>query len=263
MLTTKVPNIREMGWCNGCVKRTGKRNFAKLINGLCCECSLDTLETDKNKISKIIEEINAADRHHSRIIREGLMAIEDLGGYRKLGFGSDAEFLKAKFPRFSSSYLVKQRSCGRIERILEVPIGHYGIEAIYQLIQFRIMIPIGAVERDKSGRILQSNSSLKPNPKGIDKLKQAWELACKLNDSTSQFPEPRHIRKAMQILCSEGKAKLTKHRGKAENQLFQIEAENLQLKKLVEELEAKCNQLQSELELITQELQSLKSQQSE
>lgn len=217
------------GWCKTNYHADGKRRYGLLTNGLCNDCwnkkllpttpkksiSLENsnLEhTSMEKIQQIIQQINQTNQSASMIARKGLCEIDELGGYRILGYDTDKEYLKAEFPQLDISQLSRQRSCGRIEKILGLPIGTYSYNKLLPLLQFRILVPCGRTGKNK-GIFPKSetiNQPFKENPEGIAKVKQAYQIAQKLAEKSGQFsgiPEGKYIEESVNIMAEKGLAK--------------------------------------------------------
>jgi len=153
-----------------------KEELEKIFPSLYVEPTGD-LESRREKIHKIISEMTEGQgqvERIGRIIRQGLLAIDKLGGHLTLGYESDREFLETEFPNYCMTHLINMRATGRIEQMLEIPIGTYSIDAIKPLRKFRIYSPAGGNVKGLASQAFVLNQ---PN---IAKLKEAWAIANEL-----------------------------------------------------------------------------------
>lgn len=254
------------GWCKGCFARSGHRHFKVLVDKKYCqECfslfsyspklqtqsKLEALSSPLGnsepqpekaaKIRQIIELINRTEESNSQTIRQGLIDIDELGGFSILGYESDGDFLKSEFPGLSRGYLAKVRTVGRIEKLVEVPLGTYTIDDLHPLFQFRIVVSVGQQERKGSKFVkTQRATGSKANKKGIALLKQTWAIAQAIG---GQIPNRSQIREAVERMVDLGLAKSRKPRRSRES----WKTKCIQLQQEIEVLRAECDRLREKL----------------
>lgn len=254
------------GWCRNNYHKDGKRRYGFLQDGLCKECiklcpeserggrkeSEEIEENNIGKIQEIIKIINTEQQSASMIARKGLCEIDDLGGYYILGYDTDREYLKNEFPQLYTGQLSRQRSCGRIEKILGVPIGTYSYNKLIPLMQFRIMVPCGRKsKRNLKGQFEKlettTTQSFKENPEGIAKVKQAYQIAQQL--ANNSIPSGQFLEKAIEIMAEQGLAKKrsTPYRRSVNNKNKELAQKDKQWLVVVAEKEQEIKKLKARI----------------
>jgi hypothetical protein len=198
---------REKGWCSrNYFHSDGKRRFGITINGLCNECRKKESQANNplvnpqyyQQIKDIIDDCNKDPGYRGVNIRNAFNKIDEIGGCEVLGL-MDRD-LKRLF-QYSPTYLGHHKTCGRIEKIIGVPIGTYSVDDLYALFQFRLIISNGI------------GNTTNTNPEGVKSLQEFWKLAKTL--AGSELPNRAHIQLAIEIMVKQGKAKKLKKRREA------------------------------------------------
>lgn len=190
----------------------------------------------KARIKELILEINTnCDRVQSefwKFNRIRFLEIDNLGGHSVLGYKHDKDFLAAEFPKFHQQWVMAQRTAGRIEQVIGIPIGTVSSDYVEPLRQFYVRIPKG-----------QSNtgSGTNSNPEGEKKIKQAWAIACDL--AASNHPSKSHVEQAVHQMAERGEAKRTINRSTMSRKRRQSIKE---IQQRLEELQIQYQQLESE-----------------
>lgn len=194
--------------------------------------------SDKNesRIRELISEINDnCDRVQSefwRFNRIRFLEIDDLGGHSTLGYRYDKDFLAAELPKFHPQWIMQQRTAGRIERVIGLPIGTVSADYIEPLRQFYVRTPKGQSN---------SGSGTNPNPEGERKIKQAWAIACEL--AAPNPPSKCHVEKAVAVMAERGEAKIVANR----STLTRKRRESIKsIREQLENLQNRCQELEAE-----------------
>lgn len=280
--------LTEETFCkNGISHKNGKRRFGRFPEGLCPECLSKREEPNRieprevpfnpakadfelsDRVRAIAAKINAdfANAIDScwKRNRQYLLLIDDLGGFQvvldKDGnqlYRNEKEFIESEFANHSYDNVRKQRSVGRIEKIVGVPIGTYNFTEIEPLKQFQIRISNGKA------------AGSKVNEKAVEQLKECWDLACAM--SLDALPGKREIAKAAEnlettnkkrVLNDDRKAVKTRKRKERKKQsLKNLQQENEQLRHELEVAHETNQYLQERLEQKEREIQELKRHQT-
>lgn len=207
-------------------------------------------DSNKQRIKELIQEINSnckkVQSDFWKFNRTRFLEIDDLGGHTILGYKHDKDFIKSEFPEFHPQWIIAQRTAGRIEQAIGIPVGTISINYIEPLRQFYVRKNLG-----------QSNkgSGTQKNKEGEQKIKEAWAIACTL--AAPNPPSKKHIESAVDQMAAEGKAKPRVSRSTMEmNRRYRIKNQLEQL----EFYQSRCQELEQENQNLKAELQNLKSQ---
>jgi len=187
-----------------------------------------------NSGNKFVASVNELNTNLWQYNRTRFLQIDDLGGHSVLGYKHDKDFLATEIPQFHAQWIMIQRTTGRIERVLGLPVGTVSSDYFQPFRQFRV--------RKNKG---QSNtgSGTTANPEGENKIKEAWAIACEL--AAPDFPSKTHIEQAVAQMAEEGKAKAIVNRCSLARKSRYFS------KQQFEELQARCKELEEENQELT------------
>ncbi|HEY9824877.1 MAG TPA: hypothetical protein V6D19_05475 [Stenomitos sp.] len=173
-----------------------------------------------------LDESNRLNAKFWQFNRIRFLEIDDRGGHSVLGYKYDKDFLAAEFSRFHKQWVMAQRTAGRIERAIGLPVGTVSSDYVEPLRQFYVRTPKGQSN---------SGSGTNSNPEGEKKIRQAYAEACKL--SAPNPPSKIHIEKAVAAMAERGEAKAVVNRSTyARKRRESINAIRKQLEELQEEI---------------------------
>ena len=144
------------------------------------------------------------------IERKILMRLHDTEAHKHpdINLPSFQQFLVKYFDKTAAELYRKEVAAARIERALELPPGSYSIHQLKPLQRFRAFVPVGSHQAPKTegsshkvfrGKQDSDEYGVKPNPKGIERVKECWTIAC--DESGNDRPKTLHIEAAVQEMA--------------------------------------------------------------
>lgn len=234
-----------------------------------CRTLPQYLNNMNGEIKALLDQIREAETSRWKVVRMALLEIENLGGYKSLGYANFADFCKQEFNAKNHFYSA-QITAASIEILVGVPVCTYSATNLRPLTQWKIKHNSNARNVDAEGNKIYGKEQLNACSLGnAEKVREAWAIAVTLAAVAGlDKPSDKEIYQAIAQLheISPEKVRAPSARNgaeihkircqKLEEEISALEVKYADSQSRVEELEAIAFKLSEELKNTRQQVKA-------